>query len=205
MTSSERVWYASYGSNLLSERFGYYLSGGAMDSHALGHHGARDASPPSADRSWRIPHRLAFGGDSKRWQGGGVAFVDPEPGSGEAVARIWHLTPEQFDDVAAQENGLAPGELSVDIEAVVAAGWLDLTDRWYRRVLYCGDLEGPPGVTFTVAEPREPSPPGPSYLSTVGKGLLECGLSIDDAVDYLMSAAGVAQGWTPAQIQLHIG
>ena len=119
----DRVWYASYGSNLLAERFGYYLSGGSMGQQTVGHIGARDSTPATANRSWKARHELRFGGESRRWDGGGVAFVNAEPGSGECVVRLWLLTAAQFDDVAAQENQMRPGDLVVDhVELVLAHG-----------------------------------------------------------------------------------
>ena len=49
-----RVWYASYGSNLLAERFGYYLSGGALPGQEVGHIGARDSTPARASATWAV-------------------------------------------------------------------------------------------------------------------------------------------------------
>lgn len=203
--SVDRVWYASYGSNLLAERFALYLSGGAMAGHTIGHHGARDAGAAGGSRPWRIPHRLCFGGVSERWGGGGVAFVDAEPGSGQAIVRLWDVTAEQFDDVAAQENRMVPGELRVDHAALRAAGHLDVTERWYGRVLWCGEVDGRPVLTFTRREPIDVSPPGPAYLSVVGRGLVECGLTGEEAVAYLLGADGVAHGWSAAAIAELIG
>ena len=201
----DRVWYASYGSNLLAERFGYYLSGGAMPlgdgSSQSGHHvGARDSTPASADMLWTVPHQLGFGGNSAQWGGGGVAHIDPEVGTGEAHVRMWQVTPDQFDDIAAQENGLAPGSLSVDHAAAVAHGHLDVSERWYGRVMYCGHVEGHPVLTFTGATLRAPSAPGPAYLRVVGRGLLESGVTIDNAVRYLLDAPGVGDVWSAGDI-----
>ena len=67
------VWYAAYGSNLLSERFGYYITGGAMPGRTVAHAGTRDPTPPSANRPWRGAHPLAFGGQSGRWEDAGGA------------------------------------------------------------------------------------------------------------------------------------
>lgn len=196
----DRVWYASYGSNLLGERFGYYLSGGSMGQQTVGHIGTRDSTPATADRVWRARHELRFGGESKRWNGGGVAFVNSEPGSGECVVRLWQLTAEQFDDVAAQENQMRPGELVVDHEVARSAGHLDVADSWYGRVLWLGDLEGRAVFTFTCAAVRQSGPPARSYLDVVGRGLLECGLTVEDAAVYLHGAPGVSDAWTVTTI-----
>ena len=195
-----RVWYASYGSNLLAERFGYYLSGGALPGQEVGHIGARDSTPARASATWAVPHALHFGGDALRWGGGGVCFIDPRPGSGTAVVRLWNVTREQFDDVAAQENGLEPGSLDVDHDAAIDAGHLDVHERRYGRVLYCGRYEGDPVFTFTGHELRANSAPGDAYMTVVARGLVECGLSPDEAAAYLMAAHGVPAGWSHAQI-----
>ncbi|NOX31727.1 MAG: hypothetical protein GXP35_17035, partial [Actinobacteria bacterium] len=139
---SGQVWYASYGSNLLRQRFEHYLTGGTFrGAPQRGQHvGARDSALPTDDRAWRVPHGLRFAGESTRWSGGGVAFLDPAVGSGEAVVRMYRITAAQFSDVAAQENGLRPGDLSVDVDALVANGGQDISDRWYGRGLYLGDV-----------------------------------------------------------------
>ena len=196
----DRVWYAGYGSNLLAERFGYYLSGGSMGQQTVGHAGARDATPATANRAWRANHELCFGGESRRWDGGGVAFVNSEPSSGECVVRLWQVTAEQFDDIAAQENQMRPGELVVDHAVAREVGHVDVADTWYGRVLWLGDVEGRAVLTFTCAAVRPTGPPAPSYLDVVGRGLLECGLDVDAAVEYLHAAPGVSESWTPANI-----
>ena len=196
----DRVWYASYGSNLLAERFGYYLSGGSMGQQTVGHIGARDSTPATANRSWKARHELRFGGESRRWDGGGVAFVNAEPGSGECVVRLWLLTAAQFDDVAAQENQMRPGDLVVDHAAVRDVGHLDVVDSWYGRVLWLGDVEGRAVFTFTSPVVRSSSPPARSYLDVVGRGLLECGLTTQEAAEYLHNAAGVDESWTQPEI-----
>ena len=61
------VWYAAYGSNCDRERFGWYLRE------------CTDTSGPLDDRPYVLPHARRFAGSSSRWEGGGVAFLDPDP------------------------------------------------------------------------------------------------------------------------------
>ncbi|HEC08789.1 MAG TPA: histone deacetylase [Acidimicrobiales bacterium] len=199
-----RVWYASYGSNLRWERFRFYLTGGWIEGRDRGHHGSRDPSHPIADRSWRIPHRLHFGGVSRRW-GGGVAFVDPRRGSGESVVRLWNLTHQQFEDVAAQENGLTPGEVEVDLRRLEERGALDIGGPWYGHGLWCGRVDGMPVVTFTQRELFDPNPPTPAYLEMVAGGLLEVGLDHHSAAEYLMEASGMEPEWDHRRITELVG
>ena len=203
VTTSDHVWYASYGSNLLRRRFELYLLGGSLPGgrERADHVGARDASLPVDDRAGRVPHALRFAGSSARWGGGGVAFLDPEVGSGSAVVRMYRVTAEQFADIAAQENGLNPGDVSVDIDALRQQGWLDLGRRWYGRALYCGDVDGAAVVTFTAHHNVEPTAaPHHTYADVVGRGLVECGLTVAEAVDYLLAADGVGKTWNPATL-----
>ena len=41
-------------------------------------------------------------------------------------------------DVAAQENGLEPGDITIDIEEVIHRGEVSIGDSWYSRVVYLG-------------------------------------------------------------------
>ncbi len=205
-SESGQVWYAGYGSNLLRQRFEHYLTGGSYAGapQRSQHAGARDSTLPTDDRAWRVPHGLRFAGESTRWSGGGVAFLDPGVGSGEAVVRLYRITAEQFGDVAAQENGLSPGDLNVDVDALVSNGGQDISNRWYGRGLYLGDVEGAPVVTFTARVNVEPvTSPSSAYAEVVARGLLECGLTGDEVVSYLLAAPGVDLGWTqPGLVEL---
>jgi len=204
MAEHDLVWYAAYGSNLLSERFGYYITGGSMPGRSVVHAGTRDPTPPLASRTWRVDHQLAFGGRSARWEDAGVAYLDPEPGSGSAVVRLWQVTLQQFEDIAAQENRLVPGELTVDVDEVIQAGSVNLDAGGYSRVLNCGSLDGCVVLSFTAAENREPVSPGAAYLNVVGRGLVECGMSVSEASGYLAAAAGVSLAWSVEQIEAEL-
>ena len=199
-TPPDRVWYAAYGSNLLAERFHHYLAGGQYGPSGRAHLGARDASLPAGWKTLEVPHQLRFGHESSRW-GGGVAFLDPRVGSGHAVLRCWDITAQQFSDVAAQENGLRPGQLEIDVDAVVAAGTAEVTQRWYGTALHLGELDGRPVVTFTCGSPPEPTSPGDPYLEVIVSGLRESrALDGADIAAYLHCCPGVSQGWTFADL-----
>ena len=75
--ASPYVWYASFGSNILLERFECYLRGGRIDGMVRDMPGSRDPTPPLASSFWvDVPHRLFFAHSSPTWAGGGVAFMD---------------------------------------------------------------------------------------------------------------------------------
>ena len=199
---SDAVWYASYGSNIAPDRFALYIDGGSLEGVAdkAAHRGARDASAPMATALDRVPHRLVFAGRSSRW-GGSPAFLHLEHGSGSAIIRRWLVTAEQFEDVAAQENGMEPGSLTIDIEALVTAGVVDITDRWYGKALCLGQVDGHPVVTFTGTRAGlESGPPSASYLGTIVGGMVHGGLSTDEIVATILEADGVVPTWTAASI-----
>ena len=109
---------------------------------------------------------------------------------GRSIARLWLLTEEQLADVAAQECALAPGELDVDVEAVVARRSVVLSTRRYGRLVHLGHRDGLPIVTMTSPSFHGPAEPGVDYLAIVRAGLAECGLSPDEAEDYLRRRPG---------------
>ena len=59
-SSNPSVWYASFGSNILSERFACYLEGGRVEGMVRDMPGSRDPSPHGVAPVGRRPHRLFF-------------------------------------------------------------------------------------------------------------------------------------------------
>lgn len=183
-------WYVAYGSNLSRERFLCYLEGGRPAGSRREHPPSRDPSLPSDERPVTIPHRLYFAGGSTGWGGGGVAFVDPEPGSGEALGRAYRLTREQLADVYAGENGMEPG-LEVPDEALVGPVH-DLGRGPYRLLVRTEDVDGLPAFTVTGPRRLDHAAPSLEYLRHVVQGLMECHrLATDEAVDHLMTCPGL--------------
>jgi hypothetical protein len=194
---ASHVWYASYGSNLSRRRFEHYLTGGTPAGGRRRYPGARDRSAPTADRPYRLPFRLRFGGASRTW-GGGMAFVDTAA-HGRTLARMYRLTAGQFDDVHAQENGgdadaadladLAPGE-------AVRAGRGN-----YPMVVCCGHVDAAPVLTFTCERIPTAAPPARAYLHTIARGLAEShALTTDRIVTYLAAAPAVRAAYDRAAL-----
>jgi hypothetical protein len=181
MTS--RVWYVSYGSNMAAERLAVYLRGGIPWGSTRLHPGARDQSDPLADEPCRLAHRRFFAGRSTTWGGGGVAFVDPRPGSGDTPARRYLLTLDQFHDVWAQESGRAVGtplELAgadaspLELTGLEPGSSVVVGPGSYDRLLVVGRIDDAPAVTFTSPhEPASlvPNPPSTPYRSVIVAGL----------------------------------
>ena len=192
------VWYVSYGSNLDPNRLGTYLAGGTPEG---GHHtyrGARDSSPPRAQRPCRVPHRLYFAGESRTW-GGGIAFLDHERiAPAPTLGHAYLVTAEQFEDVAAQETGREHAEVEVDV--VRDTGSVTLGSGRYDRVLWLGDVDGVAQLTFTSPEPSSataPAAPKPRYLHRILVGLAAAhGMTPAESAAYLRRSRGVAEHWS---------
>ena len=164
--------------------------------HHNEHAGARDSQQPGHFAPLvHGPWSLSFGLSSDRW-GGGVAFLEPRRSEGACV-RCWDITQEQFMDVAAQENGLEPGDITIDIGEVVRRGEISIGNSWYSRVVCLGQYRERPLLTFTSEKTPEPTPPGEPYLSVILNGLIESSPQQESAhVDRLLRARGVAPTWT---------
>ena len=199
--SERRIWYAAYGSNISHERFRCYLEGGSYQDGHRPQVGARNSSPPGRLSPLLYgPWTLSFACSSERW-GGGVAFLELDRAGGAAI-RCWDITEEQFLDVAAQENGLEPGEFRVDLDEVVAADQLVHGDSWYSKVIYLGMYLGSPVLTFTNPTPVEFNAPGRPYLSVILKGLMEASpLQLEMHLSQLMRANGISPAWTKGALR----
>lgn len=196
-TGPRHVWYAGYGSNVSRRRFERYLSGGTPAGGRRSYPGARDRTPPTADRSYVLPFRLHFGGTSRTW-GGGMAFVDTSV-RGSVLARAYRVTAEQFADIHAQENGGAADAADLsrvrDGECVVAGRGN------YPVIVCCGRLDELPVLLFTAARMPAPSAPRPAYLRTMAAGLAESHrLAAADIVAYLRAAPAVRDAYDPAAL-----
>ena len=197
MSNTEKyLWYACYGSNLRAERFEIYLTGGSLriDDHTVTEKGCRDKRPPQASEVARIPYRLVFAGQFKKWENKSAAFLDlsHKEHNLQTICRMYKITQEQFIDVVAQENG---GILPADfrMEDLQKKGYLDLyPDLPYGRLVYADERDGLPVLTFTCPEgwidaaggytrPCEP------YLEVIRSGLCECGYNRGDATRYLQA------------------
>ena len=199
MSDQDPIWYASYGSNCLRARFEAYLVGGFADGASHPEPGARDRRVPVRSEPYWFPRGVRFLGHSNKWGGGGVAFLDHEPGK-TAPGRRYLITKGQFDDVLAQESRRAVAAIDVDelaIGVVTALG-----DGFYDGVLPLEPLDGVPVVTFTSPRPlvdRATNPPSRAYLGTILRGLLEVhDEPVESLAAALVASPGVSAGWSIA-------
>ena len=164
------VWYVSYGSNMLYERFMCYIEGGSFEG-STPRERCRDPSPPVVVRTIEIPYDMYFGNVSRSWKRGGVSFIDMTK-KGNSLGVAYLITREQLDHVATQENGGTPPEDSCG---------------WYEDVIELGLMEGFEVKTITNKSLRPYNVPVPKYLETLRRGIRQNwpDMSDEEIEDYL--------------------
>ncbi len=200
------AWYVSYGSNMHAARLGWYIGGGCPPGGKRTYPGCRDRRPPSRSTPVSLPGGIYFAGESGAWTGG-MAFYDPHL-PGEAAARAYLVTLEQFTDIAAQEMYRPPGDTTelipatgAAIDAAVANGRATLGPGRYETLICPGSRDGVPMLTFTAPEGASAvpcRPPAPVYLGMIARGLREShGWPAERIASYLAGRPGVADAWSP--------
>lgn len=179
------IWYVSYGSNLLAERFHTYLTGSDATSPFGAHPAAPSAELPLDERWLWLDHALYFAGVSKRWTGS-AAFVSHHAGSGESIAHAYLIEDCQFAHLVAIENAvekvvpLAPSSLETGAYTVLDIDRRGDTFRGkYDALLRLPDIDGTPAVTVTSSAMRERGAPADRYLDTIRRGLETSPFDID--------------------------
>ena len=149
------VWYVTYGSNMLEERFHCYIIGGSFE-------GRRDIKPcadttlPHAVQRLDIPYDMYFAKESQTWDNLGVSFLDTTK-KGHAYGVAYLITKEQFNHVASQENrGRSPGN-----------------GNWYEDFIPLGEMYGYESYTLTNNQLQEYNEPCEHYYDTLKRGMKE--------------------------------
>jgi len=168
----EYVWYVSYGSNMLYERFMCYIQGGSFEGSR--HHDAfDDTTPPVEVREIDIPYGMYFANESPSWHGSGVSFLDTTK-RGHALGVAYLITKEQFDHVVYREN---------------AGRHQNKIHGWYEDTITLGEMDGFEVKTITNTDLRDYNMPCEDYLNTLRRGIKENWLEMseDEIEDYLNS------------------
>ena len=166
----EYVWYVSYGSNMLKERFMCYIKGGSFEGSRY-RQACSDATPPLAVKTFEIPYDMYFGNTSGSWQDCGVSFLDLSK-KGHALGVAYLITKDQFRHVCAEENGgRAPEE-----------GY-----SWYEDIIDLGVMDGFEVKTITNISLRPYNEPCLEYKKILIRGIKENWptMFIRDIKDYL--------------------
>lgn len=188
----ELLWYASYASNLSRNRFLCYIKGGAPRGSTFANPGCTDSSDPLADTPLDLPFGLYFAGESQVWSGG-IAFITHQTQPTPTKGRGYLITKGQFREIAAQESHRQPRP--IDFPTLFSQSYLQLGADMYDRLLYCGDHQGHPVVTFTSPHDTQPYvQPVESYVRQIGAGLTETyGMTPQEVSRYLSIVPGIAK------------
>ena len=168
----EYLWYVSYGSNMLYERFMCYIKGGSYHGSRY-HPPCEDTTSPVAVKAISLPHSMYFGNFSGSWHGSGVSFLDvTEPVKALGVAYL--ITKKQFEHVCRRENDGREPEPGYG---------------WYEDIIDLGEMDGFKVRTITNRELRDYNEPSPDYLETLSDGISQNWpeMSDDEIRDYLES------------------
>ncbi|MFF4103246.1 histone deacetylase [Streptomyces sp. NPDC001903] len=197
----ERVWYASYGSNMHMDRLAAYIAGGTPPGAARTYPGCRDRRAPERSVAVELAGRLYFATESPVWTGG-RGFYDPTA-PGRARGRAHLVTVGQMSDIAAQEMYEEPGG-DLDLTTVLREGRHEVGPGRYETLICPGTIEGIPVLTFTAPwtlQDVDVLMPSAAYLRYLAGGLLESGPWEErDIADYLASCPGAAGNWTARQV-----
>lgn len=198
MNKQSLVWYASYGSNMDADRFSCYIAGGIPKGATRNYVGCDDKSLPIDDSEIELPKRLYFAGESKLWTGG-VAFLGHKTSNDTTKARAYLIAASQFEQVVTQENW-RDETLPIDFDRLKTLGQMTLGDGSgeYDELIYCGEHNGYPVVSFTSPNKRRPfTKPSPAYLRMISNGLQEShGLNTDEVVDYFIKKPGISGNYS---------
>jgi len=194
----DTVWYASYGSNLLKDRFMCYIQGGTPTGATTDFPGCFDKTEPKEDRHIIIPYELYFSKESPTWENKGVAFIKSgKNDKTRTLGRMYQITSEQFIEIVRQENfgNVTESNIKIDFETLIKNGELELLVGWYSRIIHLGFEDDLPIFTFTAAWPDDRiklNPPGENYLGVIIRGLMETyDPPILDLIDYIYSSDGI--------------
>lgn len=168
--NGDYVWYVSYGSNMLGERFKCYIEGGDYEGSRY-HPPCEDTTPPVAVKAIDIPFGMYFGNVSSSWNGSGVSFLDVSE-NGHALGVAYLITRKQFEHVVFEENSQRPQREG---------------GEWYEDTIDLDPMYGFEVKTITNGKVRDYNDPFPAYLDTLRNGIMENWpqMTEEDIGDYL--------------------
>ena len=156
------LWYVSYGSNLLFERFRVYLDGKPSIRLNQERSGCVRKDMPLACAYVQLPYPVYFARRSPRWNWSGVAFLDTH-GTGNALGKAYLVHRSQFHDLQVQEG-------------------------WYPKLVRLKPILGIEACTFTADIKHDPVTPSDQYRMIMREGLAEH-YSASAAQDYVTQIA----------------
>ena len=192
---NEHIWYASYGSNILEERFHCYIQGGNPKGSSTSYHGCKDKTLPIDNKDFYISSELYFAKKSvNSWNSGGVGFISNEFGNESTLSRIYLITKQQFVDVLKQECNIDQ-EMEIDFDSIISNGSIVLKEtKWYNKIIYLGNQSEKPIFTFTHHGDYfdEINKPDENYLKIIMEGIKEItNFNEYDLANYFANLKGI--------------
>lgn len=214
------VWYASYGSNVNSDRFHCYIQGGKPNGSTKNHAGCEDKTLPTQTIPVDLGRQVFFAGKSEsHWGSGAYAFLritaprdselparikawgtkrePPTPHPWVSYGRMYLITRQQFEEVVAQEN---------NCKVKPRINWTEFNEQEsfdlgtygqqgeYTLMVRVGEKDGWPICTFTSpdADHMIPAEPARAYSETIIRGLIDTNPnnSRENVIAYLCEAMG---------------
>lgn len=203
ISSKEYVWYASYGSNMLEERFLCYIKGGSPAGSNKIHAGCADKTLPLEKQKIYLNRELYFAKESTSWNNGGVCFLKTDTEKNvTTLGRMYLITKAQFIDVMRQEND-SKENLVIDFDKVISEGSLVFKkEAWYGNSIYLGTEKEIPIFTFTnEANIIQSNKPDEKYLKTICRGIQETyALGKVEILEYFISKTGIKGNYTKEEL-----
>jgi hypothetical protein len=203
ITRPKYIWYASYGSNTMNERFFCYLKGGLVPGNNRQFNGCADRSLPIDESPTVIHHRLYFAKRSRSWNDGGVAFIAVDPSPNErTLGKMFLIKRNQLPEILQQENNREESP-SINFEQLLVNRSIVVwDDAWYGRLIHLGTKNGHGIVTFTHATNQTIfRAPSTEYLKTIVKGLQSShSLSNNDLANYFEGLPGIIGNYSSYEL-----
>ncbi|MGM0878383.1 MAG: hypothetical protein ACQEWV_27690 [Bacillota bacterium] len=200
--SNHYVWYASYGSNINTDRFLCYIKGGKPVGSTKVETGCKDQSLPVDESTFTINHPLYFAKESARWGSQAVAFIGLNHNKKTTTySKKYLITIQQFLDIVKQENdGI---EFDIHLNIVKEKGSKIFNSHsWYGNILYLGEDKGYPIFTFTAPwniDEVELKKPSHTYLSTIINGLKN-DYSNEEIYKYFLKKPGIKDQYSEEEL-----
>lgn len=197
------VWYCSYGSNILENRFHCYIEGGKPKGSNTNYDGCSDKNLPTESEETYIASEIYFAKKSRTWNNGGVAFIKNNFDETQTLAKMYLITARQFLEVVQQENNLKTLP-KVDFVSLIQMGSTIIPDiKWYNKIIYLGQQNDYPIFTITHGDDdfAEVNKPDSAYLKIIIEGLKEnFNFNENDVVGYLENKKGIIGNYSREEI-----
>lgn len=203
LKDKEYIWYASYGSNILEERFLCYIQGGRPVGSTKTYSGSSDKTPPLRKEQIVINMELYFAGHSAVWDNEGISYLQRSSDTQTKTLGIMYLiSKQQFFDLLNQEAfNLKSIPVNID-KAISDKSLIFDSNSLYNTIIFLGMKDDFPIFTLTAKDKvQEPNKPSKSYLKTIIMGIKETYQLIDEEIgDYFISKSGIAGNYTKEEL-----